>query len=173
MDLRLRPVTINDTAALTQFYSQSQRYFDIIAAPIPVFEDVRLELETAFTNSRRQLEFALLHDEIVAYIDVTFDYPNPKDATVNLLLVSEKYQHLGLGSQLMRQLERRCQSRATRLLAGVYGDNPGAVRFWERLGYHFEIDARPVLSWYAKHLDPLMLESKNLERTELIGAARG
>jgi GNAT superfamily N-acetyltransferase len=173
VDLRFRSVTINDTAALTQFYSRSQRYFDIIAAPIPMFEDVCLELETAFTNPRRQLEFALLEDQIVAYTDVTFDYPNPKDATVNLLLVSEQHQHLGIGSTVMRQLEQRCRGRATRLLAGVYGDNPGAVRFWERLGYHFEIDARPVLSWYAKHLEPIMANNKNLETAELVGAARG
>jgi hypothetical protein len=39
------------------------------------------------------------------------------------------------------------------MLAGIYGDNPGAVRFWQRLGYQFAVDARPVLSWYAKTLE--------------------
>ena len=46
-----------------------------------------------------------------------------------------------------------------RLLAGIYGENPGAVRFWERLGYHFAVDARPVLAWYAKELVASELEA--------------
>jgi len=39
-----------------------------------------------------------------------------------------------------------------RVLASIYGQNPGARRFWEALGYAFAIDAKPVLDWYAKQL---------------------
>jgi GNAT superfamily N-acetyltransferase len=162
--LESRPVTLTDISVLHQFYNHSQHYFDIIAAPLPTLEDVTRELDTALSNPRRSLEFFLLNGEVVAYLDTTLDYPKKSDATVNLLLVAEHKQHLGLGSQIMQRLESRLKTRATRILAGVFGHNPRAVRFWERLGYSFEIDARPILSWYAKHLEPnLMVSNKSRE----------
>ena len=39
------------------------------------------------------------------------------------------------------------------MLASIYGDNPRARKFWERLGYQFAIDAKPLLVWYAKELN--------------------
>lgn len=41
-----------------------------------------------------------------------------------------------------------------RLLASVLGENPRAVAFWQRLGFSFATDARPVMTWYAKPLQP-------------------
>jgi ribosomal protein S18 acetylase RimI-like enzyme len=149
-------VTLADVSVLHKFYTSSRRYFEIIAAPLPTIEDVTRELDTALSNPRRQLEFYSFAGEVVAYLDTTLDYPKTGDATVNLLLVAEQKQHLGLGSQIMRRLEKQLQPKAKRILAGVFGHNPGAVRFWERLGYHFAIDARPVLSWYAKDLEPVV-----------------
>jgi GNAT superfamily N-acetyltransferase len=67
-------------------------------------------------------------------------------------------------------LEERLQAgrverapRVNRLLAGIYAENPGAMRFWERHGYHFAIDARPVLAWYEKILISPVLEGKELQ----------
>ncbi len=154
MKLINRPATMADISALHNLYQSSTRYFEIIAAPIPSIEDVTRELETALANPRRTLEFYFIENQIVAYLDTTLDYPKPSDATVNLLLVAETYQHLGLGSEIMQHLEERLTNKASRILAGVFGNNPGAVRFWERLGYTFAIDARPLISWYAKHLEP-------------------
>lgn len=145
-------MTLADIALLHRFYLQSERYFEIIAAPLPSIEDVTRELDTALANPRRQLELYFFAGEVVAYLDTTLDYPKLGDATVNLLLVAEQKQHLGLGSQIMQRLEKRLDNKSKRILAGVFGHNPDAVRFWERLGYHFAIDARPVLSWYAKEL---------------------
>jgi GNAT superfamily N-acetyltransferase len=139
-------VTLADISVLHKFYSSSRRYFEIIAAPLPTIEDVT-----------RQLEFYLFAGEVVAYLDTTLDYPKAGDATVNLLLVAEQKQHLGLGSKIMQRLEKQLEPKAKRILAGVFGHNPGAVRFWERLGYHFAVDARPVLSWYAKDLEQLVV----------------
>ena len=161
-------MTLTDISVLHQFYNHSQHYFDIIAAPLPTLEDVTRELETALSNPRRSLEFYLLDSEVVAYLDTTLDYPKKADATVNLLLVAENKQHLGLGSQIMQRLELRLKTRVERILAGVFGHNPRAVRFWERLGYSFAIDARPILSWYAKHLEPSLVVASQSRESEVV-----
>jgi GNAT superfamily N-acetyltransferase len=162
-ELRTRPVTLADTSILHRLYQQSERYFKIIAAPIPLEVDVRSELESALSDPRRHLEFLLdaesEHDRVVGYLDLKFNYPNHGDATINLLLIAEPFQSDGWGSRTVQDLESRLQSgridhapTVHRLLAGIYAENPGAMRFWERHGYHFAIDARPVLAWYEKIL---------------------
>ncbi|MFN3267350.1 MAG: GNAT family N-acetyltransferase, partial [Deinococcales bacterium] len=164
LPLNSRPVTLADVGVLHRFYLQSKRYFEIIAAPLPSIEDVTRELETALSNPRRRLEFYCSAEEVVAYLDTTLDYPKTGDVTVNLLLVAEQKQHLGLGSQIMLRLESQLKSRTKRILAGVFGHNSRAVRFWERLGYYFAVDARPVLSWYAKDLEP----SEQAQKKEIV-----
>lgn len=90
---------------------------------------------------------------IAGYLDYKLDYPDPGDATVNLLLVRGGLQSRGIGGACALDLEARLRGRARRLLASIYGENPRARRFWENLGYVFAIDARPILDWYAKQLD--------------------
>ena len=163
-ELRTRPVTLTDTSILHRLYQQSERYFKIIAAPIPLEIDVRSELESALSDPRRHLEFLVdaertNAEQVVGYLDLKFNYPNHGDATINLLLIAEPFQSEGWGSSTVQDLETRLQSgqighapTVHRLLAGIYAENPGAMRFWERHGYHFAIDARPVLAWYEKIL---------------------
>jgi GNAT superfamily N-acetyltransferase len=165
-ELRTRPVTLADTSILHHLYQQSERYFKIIAAPIPLEVDVRSELESALSDPRRHLEFLLdantdpaNPEQVVGYLDLKFNYPNHGDATINLLLIAQPFQSDGWGSRTVQDLEARLQTgqiarvpTVHRLLAGIYAENPSAMRFWERHGYHFAIDARPVLAWYEKIL---------------------
>ena len=89
---------------------------------------------------------------VVGYLDYKLDYPEKDDATVNLLLVHGGLQSRGIGRRCVMDLETRLQGRASRVLASIYGQNPRAKRFWQSLGYHFAIDAKPILDWYAKTL---------------------
>ncbi len=154
--LSTRPVGLLDTRTLQGLYAATPKYFDILAAPIPAEPDVQAEIEIALADSRRQLQFYLDNEEVVAYLDLKFDYPQAGDATINLLLVPEALQSKRYGSQIVQDLESQLLllGKTKRILAGVYGDNVGAVRFWERLGYSFAVDARPIMSWYAKVLVP-------------------
>ncbi len=141
-----------DALALQHLYASSPRYFQTIAAPIPLLEDVTRELESASSDPRRSLEFVMVNGERIGYLDLKFDYPQAGDVTVNLLLIAESQQRRGIGALVMRDLEQRLAGRVRKILAGVFFENSGAAAFWEGLGYHFAVDARPVLSWYAKEL---------------------
>jgi GNAT superfamily N-acetyltransferase len=162
-NIRLIPVQHDDAVALQALYASSPRYFQTIAADIPTLDDVQRELESALPDSRRQLEFVVDGETRIGYLDLKFDYPQSRDVTVNLLLIAESHQRRGIGALVMRDLEQRLHGRAHKVLAGVFGENPGAALFWEGLGYHFSVDARPVLSWYAKHFDSQITLERELE----------
>ena len=146
-------------------YLATPAYFEALSIPMPSVDEVRTDLATADDDPRRltQLVVRPVADgdaKDVAYLDVTLDYLGPGDATVNLLLVRADLQRQGIGREVVTDLERRLRGRCQRLLASVFGRNPHARRFWTSQGYHFAIDAAPVLEGYAKrlgtgdHVDP-------------------
>lgn len=165
--LSVRPAGPRDAELIHELYTASPGYFEILSIPLPTPTEVRTELIAAAEDPRRRIELILVDDAptgaapcrdpdtgawVAGYLDLTLDYLEPGDATVNLLLIRTDLQGLGLGSACMRDVESRLQGRVTRLLASIYGRNPRAERFWRSLGYAFAIDAAPVLEWYAKRL---------------------
>ena len=170
--LHLRPAGADDADLVHALYLATPAYFDAIGKPVPTSSEVRTDLMLAERDERRHVVVAVLDDRtpastlpagvprdagsdgpVVAYVDYKLDYPDVGDATVNLLLVHGALQSQGYGAAVVAALEKLLHGRARRVLASIYGSNPRAKRFWERLGYRFAIDARPVLEWYGKRLD--------------------
>lgn len=170
--LHLRPAGADDAGVVHALYLATPTYFEAIGKPVPTSSEVRTDLLLAERDERRHVVLAVLDDRdgaatlpagvphdpgsdapVVAYVDYKLDYPDVGDATVNLLLVHGALQSRGYGAAVVAALEGQVRGRARRVLASIYGSNPRAKRFWERLGYRFAIDARPVLEWYGKRLD--------------------
>ena len=170
--VRTRSATTLDAPLVHDLYTATPAYFDIISIPVPTLQEVATDIATAIQDPRRFIEIVLLEDAehervgaeagclpdpvtglpVAGYLDSTLDYPQEGDATVNLLLVRHGLQSYGVGTACAEDLERRLAGRAQRMLASIYGENPRARKFWERLGYRFAIDAKPLLDWYAKEL---------------------
>ena len=162
-----RSASCNDAELVHSVYIQTPQYFDIIAIEMPTLKEVKGELEAAQRDSCRHTELILACPElpfesgivdpqskrqVLGFLDYKINYPEVKDVTVNLLMVSGNLQAKGIGQRVMADLEQRLEGRSRRVLASIYGRNTGATRFWKRMGYHFEIDAQPILDWYAKEL---------------------
>ncbi len=147
------PLALHHAPLLHMLYAAAPGYFALLGSRVPSISEVERDVEIALLDPRRRLE--LLHDphgELVGSLDYKLDYPQAGDLTINLLLIREDRQSQGLGEAAMRELEERLPPHVERVLASVLGDNPRGARFWERLGYTFTVDARPVMTWYAKPL---------------------
>ena len=166
-EVQSRPAGPGDAGLVHALYLKTPGYFDIISIPLPSLAEVERELLAGELDRQRFIELILLPQEpfgrdgvvdpdsgwcVAGYLDYKLDYPEPRDATVNLLLIQDPYQGRGIGRLTVADLERRLVGRATRVLASIYGRNPRAERFWTSMGYSYAIDARPVLEWYAKRL---------------------
>jgi len=167
-----RPASVSDAPLVHALYHGTPKYFDIISIPVPTIAEVETDLETAIRDHRRHVELIFatpdlflpgweIEDfrtgrQVVGYLDYKLDYPEAGDATVNLLLIHSAVQSNGIGRRCVEDLEDRLRSlgEVKRVLASIFGQNTRAQRFWERLGYEFAIDAKPVLDWYAKELRP-------------------
>ncbi|MDL2343705.1 GNAT family N-acetyltransferase [Deinococcus sp. MIMF12] len=151
--MKATPLTLQHAPLLHTLYAAAPGYFALLGTRVPTPAEVTRDVEIALLDPRRRLD--LLHDgsgECVGSLDYKLDYPDPGDLTINLLLIREGRQSQGLGEQAVRDLEGRLPPGTARILASVLGDNPRGARFWERQGYTFALDARPVMTWYAKTL---------------------
>ncbi|MEW6421553.1 MAG: GNAT family N-acetyltransferase [Deinococcota bacterium] len=149
--MNVTPLALHHAPLLHALYAAAPGYFELLGTRVPSLGEVQRDVEIALLDPRRRLE--LLHDdagELVGSLDCKSDYPDRGDLTINLLLIREDRQSQGLGRQAVRELEARVPPGTQRILASVLGDNPRGARFWEQLGYTFALDARPVMTWYAK-----------------------
>ena len=154
---------------LHQLYLDTPDYFALLGTRPPSLGEVEQDVQTALFDPRRCLELIYPEDEgpesaaPIGSLDYKLNFPEPGDVTINLLMIRGDLQSSGLGQQVVRQLEVRLQGahlphgessggHIPRLLASVLGVNPRAVAFWQRLGFTFATDARPVMTWYAKPL---------------------
>ena len=151
--LSFTPALPHHAPILHRLYQDTPGYFDLLGGEVPTPGEVQRDLLTAAEDPHRQLE--LIHGpggELIGSVDYKTEYPGPGDLTINLLLIREECQGQGWGAEAVRQLEARHARRNRRILASVLGDNLRGARFWQRLGYHFALDARPAMTWYAKDL---------------------
>lgn len=163
MTLNATPLALQHAPLLHNLYQSVPGYFELLGNQAPNFSEVQRDLEMALLDPRRRME--LLHDdqgELVGSLDCKLDYPQRGDLTINLLLIREDRQSQGLGRQAVQHLESHLPGGTTRILASVLGDNPRGARFWEQLGYVFTLDARPVMSWYAKAVGAQPQGQRNL-----------
>ena len=62
--------------------------------------------------------------------------PAPDEFIVDSLAVASSARGLGIGTALMREAERKARRMGKRFMSlGVIGENAGAIRLYERLGY--------------------------------------
>ena len=149
--LCVRPLALPQAPLLHELYQATPGYFALLGSKTPSLQEVTREVETALFDPRRCLELLYRGEELIGSLDYKLNYPRIGDVTINLLLIRGDIQSRGLGTGVVREFEQRLPD-AQRLLASVLGNNARAVRFWERLGFAFATDARPVMTWYAKAL---------------------
>jgi ribosomal protein S18 acetylase RimI-like enzyme len=71
---------------------------------------------------------------------------DPELAFLSLLMIAAPHRNRGLGAAVVRGVEDaiRDDSRARAIRSGVQANNPGGIRFWQRMGYHIISGAEPL-----------------------------
>lgn len=74
---------------------------------------------------------------------------DPGCAYIELLMIAAPYRGRGVGEEAVRWLEKELKERGedkpkiSTLRAGVQANNPGAIRFWHRMGFTITSEAEP------------------------------
>lgn len=91
--------------------------------------------------------------------------PAPDEFIVDSLAVAQSARGMGVGTALMREAERKARRMGKRFMSlGVIGENTGAIRLYERLGYKITRTERGFIIRLIVGCDEVHRMEKPLER---------
>ncbi len=137
----IRPVDeAQEASAILEVYRQCEDFLSLgpvaVASPEMVQADLRLSQEEGCT-------FCGIYDRqsnaMLGIIDFSTSGFNgdPALAFLSLLMIAAPFRGRGLGEAVVQAVEdeirRAGQARA--IESGVQVNNPGSIRFWQRMGY--------------------------------------
>jgi GNAT superfamily N-acetyltransferase len=145
----IRPLDIvADFAAVTDLHVRAQDFWTLTDTPIdpaaakPHFDPV-LKATEFFTEAPPGGDPATsvrlgqyCNSTLVGIAELAFNYPEPQDAYLGLMLLDPQMRGQGLGPQLLAQVENLARNaHAPILYLAVLQANPRGRAFWERMGF--------------------------------------
>ncbi len=128
-----------DAEALLGLYRRAADYLDLESGRVPEASLVDEFFQDAPPGSdpSRSLKLGLWENgELQGAADLAFDYPEPLDAYLGLMLLARDARGRGLGRRFLAHVEEAARARgATRLLLAVLDANPRGRAFWEGQGF--------------------------------------
>ncbi len=125
---------------LQAFYEGCADYVELVTGQPPGPNEAAELLASLPRGKTQEDKFVIgLFDapgHMVGVLDVVRDYPRPAEWFLGLLMFGPSWRGRGLGERVYRRLEewvRACGGKAIHLI--VQEQNPGALRFWQRMGF--------------------------------------
>jgi ribosomal protein S18 acetylase RimI-like enzyme len=125
---------------LQAFYEGCADYVELITGQPPGPDEAADLLTSLPRGKTHEDKFVIgLFDapgHMIGVLDVVRDYPRPAEWFLGLLMLAPGWRSHGLGERVYRRLEewvRACGGSAIHLI--VQEQNPGALRFWQRMGF--------------------------------------
>lgn len=136
----LKPVTEHELEAIFAVYRQCEDFLALGPEPQASMAMVLADLKHSQEEGGSFCGIYEPAGALVGVIDVVpYNFAgNPRHAFISLLMIGQPFRQRGLGSQVVEALEQelRRNLQVEAVLAGVQVNNPAALRFWQRRGFH-------------------------------------
>jgi ribosomal protein S18 acetylase RimI-like enzyme len=130
-------------AELQEFYERCADYVELITGQPPGPNEAAELLASLPRGKTHDDKFVIgLFDapgHMLGVLDVVRDYPKRDEWFLGLLMLAPTRRRHGLGERVYRRLEewvRASGGKAIHLI--VQEQNPGALRFWQRMGFELK-----------------------------------
>ena len=125
---------------LEAFYEECREYFELATGEPPGPDEARQLLRALPRGRSHDDKFVIgFYDapgHMVGVLDLIRNYPGDGDWYIGLLLFGPSSRGRRLGERVMRRLEEWVRAEGGKALHLIVQErNPGALRFWERMGF--------------------------------------
>jgi ribosomal protein S18 acetylase RimI-like enzyme len=133
--------TAEELAEILEVYRQCEDFLALGPVPIASMEmvlaDLALSVEEGGTYYGIYPPGGGKMMGVVDFVLAGFE-GDPQMAFLSLLMIAVPYRAQGLGAKVAQEVEERIRrdGRARAIHSGVQVNNPAAIRFWQRMGYH-------------------------------------
>lgn len=144
-------------SALQEVYTSTPSYWHMYNLPGPPVDQAQRDLqEAADTPGRTMLGIVQRLNptdpqaggQLIGLLDFRIDWPQPQMAYLAMIFVAEPFQQLGQGRRAWRMwmqwLRRATNCQTVRV--GVEQFNPGAMQFFQKLGFQLTGEANRIRS---------------------------
>ncbi len=138
-----------DLDAILEVYRQCEDFLALGPVPTASMPMVLADLDI---STREGGTFCCIFDrdgsEVLGIVDfVTSGWEGEAGyAFLSLLMISSQHRSKGVGAEIVQAVEREmCKNPALKAIwSGVQINNPGAIRFWQRMGYQIVSEAEQM-----------------------------
>jgi ribosomal protein S18 acetylase RimI-like enzyme len=138
--LEIRPVSQDDLDAVLEVYQQCEDFLALGPIAIASMEMVLQDIEISRKEGGIFCGIYTPGGKMTGVVDyVPNNYQgNPQTASLSLLMIAAPFRSQGIGKAVVDAVESEIKKDAqvTTILSGVQVNNPQAIRFWLRNGYH-------------------------------------
>jgi len=125
---------------LQAFHEECRDYLELVTGEPPGPDEAERLLRDRPRGKGPEDKFVIgLFDapgHLVGVLDVIRDYPQPGDWYLGLLLFGPSSRGRGLGERVYRRLEEWVRAEGGKAIHLIVQEqNPGALRFWQRMGF--------------------------------------
>lgn len=125
---------------LQAFLDRCREYFELVTGQPPGPREAADLLRALPRGKNREDKFVLgLFDapgHLIGVLDVIRDFPRPREWFLGLLMFEPTLRGKKLGDRVFRRLEEWIRAQGgTAIHLVVEEVNPGALRFWQRMGF--------------------------------------
>jgi GNAT superfamily N-acetyltransferase len=157
--------------ALQQLHERCAEYIELISGAPPAADAAvkLLEERPPGTSEDDKLVVGVYSSgQLIAAVDLIRDYPEAGTWWVGNLMVDPGHRGQGLGARLYHACERWMATRgAGRVGLCVQEQNPGAYRFWTRMGYQ---QTKQVTQRINSLESPVAIMYRNLAAEPIVAA---
>ncbi len=133
--------------------------FDVREVNLKDYEDIyKLNSRLNYSNIKSISEdnkslmiVAQLNNDVIGYINSNFNEDNNHNKTINIkdIIVDEKYRGLGVGHQLMLEVEKTAKDNEVNYIVSVNKDyHKEEIEFYNRQGFELDKDFKFVKKSY-------------------------
>jgi ribosomal protein S18 acetylase RimI-like enzyme len=136
--MQIRPILDSDLPAVLEAYRQCEDFLALGPNPTASMEMIAGDRALSRSEGGEYCGLFANDGKIIGIFDfVRSGYQGDLGcAYIELLMIAAPYRGRGLGEEAVRWLEKELIGSGTNLLrAGVQVNNPGAIRFWQRMGF--------------------------------------
>jgi RimJ/RimL family protein N-acetyltransferase len=147
----IRPIEDRDLPAVLEVYRQSEDFLAL--GPTATASAEMVAADRALSEGQGGLYCGIFcppdsesgsAEKLAGVLDYTLQIPGrPGTLFIELLMIARPYRGHGLGAGVVDWLLAQYQGQVRSLQSAVQVNNPGSIRFWQRMGFQITGPAQP------------------------------
>lgn len=136
---RIKKLTPKDVPAVLELARTNPYYYECVPPAITA-EAIKKDMKVLPPKTTMKDKFYVgffKGNELVAVLDLIFNYPNSNSIFIGFFMMHKKYQRHGIGSQIVQEILAHIPTPYTEAHLGVASKNEISKKFWQKNGFNF------------------------------------